>query len=318
MNKNIIHIPRIGLGTNKYNKPELKETLLYAITELGYRFIDTAPLYDSERFIGEVLKDAFKKGIKREEMFIHTKISDTDKRDVEGALKKSLKQLQLDYVDCYSLHFPVAFKKVNGTYVKDNLPMHVIWPEMERMVDLGLTKHIGLCNTNFQMVNDLLSYCRIKPIANQIEIHPQFQNLKFTNYLRGVGIQPVGYCPIRSANISGDPIPAMVTNKKENDNKKDHQQEQAIPKLLDEEVIVEIAKKYGKSPAQVCLNWSVSLGNVVIPLSTNKGRLKENIESLNFQLSQEDMDKIRSLKNIGRKVNFWHEDTFGLDFPIYE
>ena len=289
-------IPSIGLGTSGLKNPGDDSSILSAI-ELGYRHIDTASLYGSEENIGKAIKEAEKKGVKREELFICTKIWDDQKGDVEKALRGSLKALQLDYVDLYIIHWPVCLKTEDGKYAVDRIPMHKIWAEMERMVEIGLAKHIGLSNFNFQLTNDLLSYCKIKPLCNQIELNPHYPQLGYVKWLLKEGIVPVAYSPIGASHFT---VP--------------HGQ----PVLLDDIIINELAKKYNKSPAQICLNWCKQKGHVVIPKSKNPERLKQNLEAFDFDLSAEDVEKIDSIKTHNK---VWANNVYtrhNIELPIFD
>jgi diketogulonate reductase-like aldo/keto reductase len=154
----------MGFGTSHI---ESKEPIVTAILEAGYRHIDTASCYQTEEFIGEALQEVFSKGVKREEMFITTKIWQDEYADVEGAIKKSLKKLKLDYVDMYLIHWPA------GYFAEPRKPLYVMWPEMEALVEKGLTKGIGVSNFNTQLLWDMMCYCKITPACNQIELNPQ-------------------------------------------------------------------------------------------------------------------------------------------------
>jgi len=154
---NGLEMPSVGFGTHDFKDTE---GMVRGIVEAGYRHIDTAMLYGNEELVGEAIKIAIEKGVKREELFITTKLWQTQYADVEGAIRESLARLQLDYIDLYLVHWP------NGYFTTPKKPVHVLWPEMEALVDKGLTKSIGVSNYNNQMVWDLLCYCRIKPVAN--------------------------------------------------------------------------------------------------------------------------------------------------------
>jgi len=147
--------PSTGLGTAHILN---KESIVNAIMKVGYVHIDTAKIYKTEEYIGEALKECFNRGKKREDIWVTTKLWHNDYHNVEGALKSSLEKLQLDYVNVYLIHFPMMY------YGKKSL--HQLWGEMEALVDKGLTKSIGVSNFNAQIIWDLLSYCKIKPVVN--------------------------------------------------------------------------------------------------------------------------------------------------------
>ena len=138
--------------------------------EAGYTHIDTATLYENEEMIGDALQECFTRGKKREDLFITDKIWHDDFGDCEKQLRKSLHMLKLDYVNLYLIHWPA------GYYTKPKKPLHELWPEMEALVEKGLTKSIGVSNFTNQMMLDLLTYAKIPPAVNQIEINPQNTN----------------------------------------------------------------------------------------------------------------------------------------------
>ena len=241
-------MPLIGLGT--YDTMD-KEAIKRALLELKYRVIDTAALYENETQIGEGLSEIFKSGaLKREDLFIVTKLCIADVEDVEGAVRTSLKKLQLDYVDLYFVHWPVFTKSVKNEkgeeqIVRINKSMQDVWRDMEALVEKGLVKNIGISNYNVQSTWDLLSYCKIKPVANQIEVNPLYQNAELIRYLNANGILPISYSPVaRGAAERG-------------------------VGLFDRPLIKELAEKYKKTPGQIILRWNLQQGNGVIPMSTN-------------------------------------------------
>ena len=143
--------------------------------EAGYTHLDTAAVYQNEEVVGAALAECFSKGKKREEIFVTTKLYHDKFDDVEGAIKESLTKLGLDYVDLYLIHWPMMY------YAKK--PLHQLWPDMEALVEKGLTKSIGLSNFNTQLIFDLLSYAKIKPVANQIELNPQCTQTEIVKFL---------------------------------------------------------------------------------------------------------------------------------------
>lgn len=158
-------IPVVGLGTFLF--PECKQQVKDAILKYGYRHIDTAMIYGNEEFVGEALKEAMEAGVKREELYITTKLWHTDKNDVEGAIKTSLKKLQLDYVDLYLVHWMRADIDFDSDDWKiKSPPHHIVWAGMEALVEKGLTKSIGVSNCTTPMFFDLLAGCKIKPAVN--------------------------------------------------------------------------------------------------------------------------------------------------------
>ena len=150
--------------------------MVNAVMKAGYCHLDTANIYQNEEVVGEALMECFKQGKKREDIFVTTKLWTTGWSDVEAACRESLAKLQLEQVDLYLVHWPVMF------YAKK--PLHVLWPEMEALIDKGLTKSIGVSNFNTQLIWDLLTYCKIKPVANQIELNPQCPQVELVRFLK--------------------------------------------------------------------------------------------------------------------------------------
>lgn len=160
-------MPQIGLGTFNDESSKLEEVVKSAILEHGYRHIDTASLYGNEEQIGNALEHVFAQGVKREDIFITTKIWQAERDDVEGALRRSLSKLKVDYVDLYLLHWMAP--KMDWEDEKQpikNTPTHKVWAELERLVDEGLIKNIGVSNCTIPMLLDLLAYARHKPVTN--------------------------------------------------------------------------------------------------------------------------------------------------------
>ena len=180
-------MPIVGLGTYQSMKPS---DIASAILDNGYRHIDTAKSYGNEEEVGEALQEVMKKGVKREELYIVTKIMSDDTYKVKEAMEESLKRLQLDYIDMYLIHWPTHYFKPHKT------PMHKTWPMMEQLVDEGLTKSIGISNFNLQLMTDMLCYARIRPACNQIELNPFNPQTEFIKFLRDEGVVPVAHTPL--------------------------------------------------------------------------------------------------------------------------
>ncbi|KAK0182931.1 hypothetical protein PV327_001015 [Microctonus hyperodae] len=283
-------MPILGFGT-WHAKEEILEKALDDALEAGYRHIDTAPVYENEMIIGKILKKWIDSGrIKREELFIVTKVPPTGNRPggVEKWIKKSLKALQLNYLDLYLIHTPFTFEEVgdelhpfdeNGNIKIDSSTNHItIWAEMEQQVLVGRTKAIGLSNFNIDQINRILSIAQ-QPISNlQIELHAYFQQSSLVQFCNDKNIIVTAYSPLGSrgfVNLLG--------------------KESVIPNIMENDVVVKIAKKHDKSPAQVALRFINQKGIVAIPKSTNSTRIKENIDIFNFQLDSEDMEALTAL-----------------------
>jgi len=187
---NGLWMPKVGLGTFRIKD---KDSIVKAILEVGYRHIDTAWVYENEEVVGEAIKEAIEKSdgkIRREDLFVVTKIWHKMYEDPEAALREQLKKLQLEYVDCYLIHWP------GGFFAEKKKPLHVLWGQLESLVDKGLTKSLGLSNFNLQLIADLLCYARHKPVCNQIELHPFVVQEELVKFLFDQHIFPVAYCPL--------------------------------------------------------------------------------------------------------------------------
>jgi diketogulonate reductase-like aldo/keto reductase len=288
---NGIDMPVLGFGTVGINTVE---PFVTAIMEAGYRHIDTAMLYGNEELIGQALEQVFAKGIKREEIFLTTKLWHTEYGDVEGSLRKSLARLKLDYVDQFLIHWP------NGYMAEPKKPIHKIWPEMEALVEKGLVKSIGISNFNVQMVWDLLCYCKITPAVNQVELNPQNPQLELIRFLKAKNIQPVAFTPVAR--------PGAVE-------KGDLLTPSDWPDLRDSPVLKALAEKYERTVVQIMLNWGVSRGHVVIPKAASLKYQLENAQSLDFKLSDEDVEAINGLDGRIRLCNKF-DDVLGI--PHFE
>jgi diketogulonate reductase-like aldo/keto reductase len=159
--------PQIGLGTFAADEGDARKVVYEAVTKYGYRHIDTASIYGNEDGIGDALQEAFANGIKREEVYVTTKLWQDEREDVEAAVRRSLKKLKLEYIDLYLIHWmsPKLVWDDGKDFIK-NTPNHKVWAEMERLVDAGLIKNIGVSNCSVSVLLDMWSYSRIKPAVN--------------------------------------------------------------------------------------------------------------------------------------------------------
>ncbi|XP_076653123.1 aldo-keto reductase family 1 member A1 [Halictus rubicundus] len=284
-------MPLLGFGTwQATNEDELEKALDVAL-EAGYRHIDTAPVYENEKVIGRVLKKWIDSGkIKRSELFIVTKLPPcgNSPSGVEKWIKKSLEDLQLEYLDLYLVHTPFSFLGVddklytydeNGEVVLDTTTDHVkVWAEMEKQVECGRTRSIGLSNFNTRQIERVVKNAKIKVSMLQIELHVYFQQKELVQYCKEQNIPVTAYSSLGTRGF------VKMMNKTGE-----------IPDMLENDVVLEIAKKYKKTAAQVLLRYIVQHGIATIPKSTNPERIKGNIQVFDWSLLPEDVEKLRNL-----------------------
>ncbi len=291
-------MPILGLGTWKSEPGDVYKAVKEAL-KLGYRHIDCAPIYGNEAEVGKALAESISEGVvSREELWITSKLWNDchAPEDVQLALKKTLADLQIDSLDLYLIHWPVAHKK---GYVFPNtgadmlsleeLPLSQTWKGLETALDKGLCRHIGVSNFSIAKLKALLETARLQPEMNQIELHPYLQQSEMLDFCRKNKVHLTAYSPLGSP----DRPPAL----KENDE----------PVLLEEAVVRRIAELHGCTSAQVLINWAVERETAVIPKSINPARLQENLAAAFLGLSPDDMVDIADLDLQRRYVSgaFW-------------
>ena len=291
---NGLEIPIMGLGTtrlrnlddaNKSLKGDDRmkdvEEVVYSSIKHGTRLIDTASKYENEVEVGKGIKKAIDEGIvKREDLFVITKMWPDEKEDPEKALKQSLERLQLSYVDLFLDHWPSG-KCYNGKNNFKLISVKDMWPKMEKLVEENLTKSIGVSNYNVQNLLIVLSICKIKPVVNEVEFHPYLYQKDLKEFCDLENIKIIAYYPL----IKGVNYKSRFT-KIMNEKKLD---------LLNEEILKNLANKYLKTVGQIILNWHVHLGAIPIPGSANPERMKENLAAIDFKMEDKDYDLISSL-----------------------
>lgn len=292
-------IPAIGLGTWKASPGMVGKAVKEALKS-GYQHVDCAAVYQNEKEIGQALFEVFANDdIKREEVWITSKLWNTahKKEHVIPALKQTLFDLQLDYLDLYLMHWPVAFKpglkgfpQSDEDYLSlDEVPLIETWNAMLEAKKQGLIKHAGVSNFSAKKLMDLLSKTTDGPEMNQVELHPFLHQDELLSFCKENNIALTAYSPLGSTDRA-------TQMKAANE-----------PSLLDNEVVNKIAKQKNATPAQVLICWSVQRGTAVIPKSTNPGRIKENLASGQLELSQEDM---KALKGLDMHYRYVHGKFF--------
>ena len=298
-------MPAIGLGTfgSDHASPESVAVAVEGAIAAGYRHIDCASVYSNEDRIGGAFANVFAGGLKREDLWITSKLWN-DKHaeaDVIPSCRKSLADLGLDYLDLYLVHWPFPNFHPPGCDVSSRSEharpyIHSeflkTWRQMEKLVDLGLVRHIGTSNMTVPKLRLLLEDARIQPAVNEMELHPHFQQPELFDFVRANGIAPVGYCPLGSPNRpERDRTPEDTSD-------------------MEDPVIVRIAKRLGVHPASVCIRWAVQRGQTPIPFSTNPRNYVANLEAaVAPPLTAEDMCDIaaidRNCRLIKGQVFLW-------------
>ena len=291
-------MPLLGLGTWKMFEGSAYAAVKSAI-ELGYRHIDCAWIYDNEADVGKALHDCFKqKIVSRDDLFITTKLWNDRHRPehVAAALKEQLVDLQLNYVDMYLIHWPVAHqfghpRPESGTDFESlvDVPLNDTWNAVIECQNAGLCRNIGVSNFSQSKIDDLTAATGVKPSCLQVESHPYFKQSQLLDYCDKNDIAFVAYCPLGSGDR-----PEQMKGLNE-------------PKLFDCQALKEIADAHSITTAQVMLSWAVNRGSIPIPKSANAQRQKENLESAQIELNESEMNAIADINVEHRFVDgtFW-------------
>ncbi|KRM65245.1 oxidoreductase [Ligilactobacillus agilis DSM 20509] len=261
---NGVTIPGLGYGT--YQTPP--EDAYRAVTDalaVGYRHIDTAALYGNESGVGQAVKDS---GLKREEVFITSKLWNTERGydKTMAAFEKTLAELGTDYLDLYLIHWPANEKQFGQEAAALNLDT---WRAFEDLYKAGKIKAIGVSNFMPNHLEALLAQAEIKPMVNQIEVHPGWPQTEAIRYCQRNDILVEAWAPLGEAAALSNPV------------------------------LAKIAAKYDHTPAQVCLRWEIQQGILPLPKSVHRERMAENTKLFDFELTEDEMDIIGALRNLG-------------------
>lgn len=300
-------MPAIGMGTfgnDKFSDDEVAAAVKDAI-DYGYRLFDCAAAYGNEVQIGNSFKEAMKNGVKREELFVISKVWNNmhGKGDVLIACAKTLKDLQLDYLDMYLVHWPFSNTHPKGAEPGYRDPgarpysherYMETWYQMERLVEMGLVRHIGTSNMTLSKLEGLMKDAKIKPAANEVEMHPIFQQPELFKYCLDNNIQVIGYAPVGS--------PTRPDRDKDEEDYVD----------IQDPVIIKIAKRHNVHPAIICLKWAVQRGQIPVPSTIFPNEYQSNLKcTVETPLSDDEMKEIegtdKNCRLIKGKVFLWKD-----------
>lgn len=314
-------LPSVGFGFWKVERSAATEVTRQAVAA-GYRHLDCACDYGNESEVGAGIAATISDGIcRREDLWVTSKLWNTyhAAEHVRPACERSLRDLQLDALDLYLIHFPIATKFVpfETRYPPEwffdpdapqprieevRVPISETWGAMEELVDAGLVRHIGVCNFGTSLLRDLLASARIRPEVLQVESHPYLTQDKLLRYCQQEQIAYTAFSPLGAQSYfslgMADPGEAVLQNP----------------------VVTRIAETHGRTPAQVVLRWGVQRGTAVIPKTAHEERMRENLAIFDFELTTDDMAAISGLDQ-GRRFNdpgHFCEAAFHTFLPIYE
>ena len=315
------NIPPVGFGLWKV-APDICADTVYQAIKAGYRHLDCACDYGNEIQVGAGIKRAIAEGlVTREELWITSKLWNTFHAPghVELGLQKTLDDLQLEYLDLYLIHFPIAqqFVPIEQRYppewfadptaaepqmVLAKVPLHQTWAAMESLVDAGTVKRIGVCNYATSLLHDLMNYARIKPAMVQVESHPYLTQESLLRVCRQYDVPVTAFSPLGALSY----LELNMADQTES--------------VLQQAVVTAAAARLGKSPAQVVLRWGIQRGTAIIPKTSKVARMHENIAIFDFVLSEAEMAAISAL-NLNRRFNdpgHFCEAAFNTFHPIYD
>ena len=291
-------MPMLGLGTWKSEPGEVGQAIQTAI-KLGYRHLDCAPIYQNEPEVGQAIAEGLSaSGLNREDLWITSKLwcDAHARKDVRPALERTLKDLRLDTLDLYLVHWPVALKiverdgELTETYSSlEEQPLEETWAGMEEVLQAGLCRHIGVSNFSIKKIKAVSNSANVLPEVNQVELHPYLQQGSLVGYCQEHDILVTAYSPLGSKD------------------RPESMQKTGEPTLLEDPTILTIAKNHQATAAQVLIQWALARGTSVIPKSVNPARLRENFDAMSLQLTESELQKIAALDRHRRYVlgDFW-------------
>ena len=314
-------LPAVGFGLWKIARPETASVVEEAI-DAGYRHFDSASDYGNEAEVGEGLQAAISTGkVKREDLWVTSKLWNNYHRaeHVEPALRRTLSDLRLDYLDLYLMHFPIALKYVpfetrypagwfdapdeaSPSMVADAVPLIETWEAMVECQAKGLIREVGVCNFGVSLLRDLMNCSTTPPAVLQIESHPYLTQEKLIRFCHESKIAVTAFSPLGAQSYFSLDMASS---------------DEAV---IDRDEVVAIAEAHGKTAAQVVLRWGVQRGTSVVVKSSHKKRTIENLGIFDFELSVDEMQAISAL-NCNRRFNDpgeFCESAFNTFFPIYE
>ena len=284
--ENSDEMPILGLGTWKSAPGDVYDAVKVAL-EAGYEHVDCAPIYGNEPEVGKALSESFASGVvDREDVWVTSKLWNDchDPAHVRPALEATLDDLQLDALDLYLVHWPVAMQhgveypeQPDHFVPLDELPLSETWHAMQGLKDDGLVHHIGVSNFSVEKIQSLVEETGTAPEMNQIEMHPYLQQPDILDYAEEEGFHLTAYSPLGSMD------------------RPDEIKAEDEPNLFEDSTIQDIAEKHGASAAQVLISWAIHRGTSVIPKSVTPAHIKDNLAAADLELSDDDMDAIADL-----------------------
>ncbi|MCX5682342.1 MAG: aldo/keto reductase, partial [Planctomycetota bacterium] len=314
-------LPSLGLGTWKI-PAALAPAVVCEAVRAGWRHFDCACDYGNERAVGAGLASALAEGLcRREEVWVTSKLWNTyhEPQHVRAACERSLRDLGLDVLDLYLVHFPIAlaFVPFEVRYPPEwfhdphaatpamkpiRVPLAETWGAMEALVRTGLAKHIGVCNFGTSLLRDLLSYATIRPTVLQVEMHPYLPQQRLLRYCQEEGIAVTAFSPLGAESY----VPIGMAGAEES--------------VLKDPRVTGLARRHGRTPAQIVLRWGIQRGTAAIPKTQQLARIQENRALYDFELTDDEMKQITALD---RKRRFndpgeFGERAFNTFFPIFD